>query len=193
MTATLCSSSRTDAVLMKRQDGTIDSTRAKIAGSTLSRWRWITSSPASQRVDVLAEGQPGDRVDGEAHQVGLQVDGRAVARRARPARAQAQRHLHQRREVGAHMAGREAGHDHAALAPPVVALGAEHALRQAHLRADAAGIRAAPPAVGPVAHHRSEQFVVGDDQLLGARELDAKQRTVFACPGLDVLVDARGA
>ena len=30
-----------------------------------------------QRVDVGAEGQPGDGVDREAHQVGLQVDGGA--------------------------------------------------------------------------------------------------------------------
>ena len=73
--------------------------RRNSAGKILLRWRWITSSSDSQRVDLGAEREAGDRVDREAHQVGLQVDPGIAARGLLPAPLQALRDPQQRREV----------------------------------------------------------------------------------------------
>jgi hypothetical protein len=89
-----------------------------------------------QRVHIGAEGQSGNRVDGEAHQVGLQVDGAASSRRLGPAPGQAITALDQRRVVGLDMPGVEGRHDHAALARPDLAVHAEQARLEAHLQAD---------------------------------------------------------
>src|SRR5690606_41604512 len=53
------------------------------------------------------------------------LDGTIGLRGFLPAPSQALGHLEQGREVGPHMAGREAGHDHAPLVTPGIALGRE--------------------------------------------------------------------
>jgi len=62
-----------------------------------------------------------------------------------------------------------------------------------HLQADLLHPRAAPEALGAVAHDPAQQLVIGDHQLLRAPEAHAKQRPELIGPALHVEMDAPGA
>ena len=126
-----------------------------------------------ERVDVGAERQAGDRVDGEAHQVGLQVDRRSGRGGAPPAALEPVAAPHQRREVGAQVARVEARHHHPPLPLPGLAFGAEDAGAEADLAGDGGEARRAPEALGPVAQHRADRLVVGDHEEAMAADRDA--------------------
>ena len=138
-----------------------------------------------QRVHLGAEGQARNRVDGVAHQVGLQVDRLLGPRRLLPAAAQTLGDLQQRRKVVFHVLGVEARHDHAALALPTVALGTEDAARHAHFVPDLAQPRGAPVTVRAVAQHLADHLVVGQHQELSAAQAEAENRPELAAPLLD--------
>ena len=138
-----------------------------------------------QRVHFGTEGQAGDGVHREAHQVGLQVDGLPAARCLLPASTQPLRDLEQAWKVVFDMLGVEARHHHAPLALPVVAFGTEHAAGHAHFVPHLAQLRGASKAVGPVAQQRADGVVVGHHHELAAGQAEAKQRPVFAAPLLD--------
>ena len=146
--------------------------------------------PGFQRVDVGAKSQAGDGVHGVAHQVGLQVDGRALPGRPLPAPAQPLRHLHHRRKVALDMRRVEARHHHAALRPPGVAVGAEQPDRQAHLQPDLQQPGGAAKAIGPVAQHRRHHGVVAHHQHLTSAQLEAEVRAEVAAPLLELQMQA---
>ena len=147
-----------------------------------------------QGVDVNPEGQAGDGVHREAHQVGLQVDvlgafGGLVCR-VQPARAQAVRHVQQRREVGAHLLRRKAGHDHAALAGPVLTLGHEDAIGDAHLPHDGLHARGPAEGLGAFAQQLADEVGVGHHHHVETGQAHLHQRAMDLDPVFHVLVHA---
>ena len=135
--STLASSSRSARVRYQRQVRKRREQAAEHRREDLVEMALDDVVVGLERVDVRAEGQAGDRVDGEAHQVGLQVYRRAGRGSALPAAFEPVAHPHQRREVGAQVARVEAGHHHPPLPLPGLALGAEDAGAEADLAGDA--------------------------------------------------------
>ena len=144
-----------------------------------------------ERVDVGPEREAGDRVDGEAHQVGLQVDRLSSGGGALPAPFEAVANANQRRKVGAQVARVEPGHHHLALPLPGLALGAEEARAEADLAGDAGETWRAPKALGPVAQHRAHRLVVGDHKQAIAADRDGEEVAVAARPPFHLLVQVR--
>ena len=146
-----------------------------------------------QGVDLGAEGQPGDGVDGVAHEVGLQRDGRTSPRGLRPAPGQARCHCLQRRKVTFDVTWVESRHDHAPLARPDLTVRAEDALCHAHFEPDLLQPRGPAKAIGAVAHDLRRQHVVAqhDDAPLAQRDLE--EGPELAAPLLKLQVKARRA
>jgi len=156
------SSSRSDGSLKKRQHGSAVIMRVNSFGKILSRWRWMRSSSDCSVLTSVPKASP-DGIDGETHQVGLQIDGPRGGG-GLPALAQAFAAFRQRRVVGLDVPRVEGGHHHVPLAFPGVAVDAEQARLQAHLQAYGFEPVSAAEALGPVAQHRRHGLVVGHDQ-----------------------------
>ena len=188
--ATLRSSSRSAADFHQRQVGTRGEHAPKDGREDLVEMLLDDVGVRLEGVDLGAEGQTGDGVDGVAHQVGLEVDASCRRPRRAPAPGQALADGHERREVSPQMARIESRHDHPALPLPRLAFGAEHADRRADLGRDLGQLLGAAKAVGPVAQEGAHRRVVGDRQDAPVAELEAEVRPVFLHPALDLLMDA---
>lgn len=115
-----------------------------------------------QRIDVGAECQSGDRIDGIAHQIGLQIDGQAVSRRLLPAVPQATGDPHEHGKVGLDVRRIEACHDHPALTSPCFSIDEKQAGFHAGLPGYFFELGSPPEPIGPISKHRRDRLVVGN-------------------------------
>ena len=118
----------------------------------------------ADRVDVAAEGEAGDHVDRVAHQLGLQVERRAAARGALPARAQPVGDREQRRQEGLDVRRVERGHHHPALPRQASSLAKNRPCAKPISRTIRSWLRGPAIVLGPVAQHARDHRVVGDEQ-----------------------------
>ena len=141
-----------------------------------------------QCVHFTAKGEPGYGVNSEAHQVGLQVDVRARARRRLPAGSQALGDAHQRWKIGTYMSRIETRHHHAPLPAPGIPVRAKNTRGQAHFVPDHLQPWRTPKSVWPVPQHPGNRVVLGHHQEAGRPQCDLEHRAKTPCPALNRLV-----